>query len=104
MIISFRRETGLDGFDAADVAQRIADYIGQRFQTVFAVHINTANIHVHFVINRVSYIDGSIYKTITTNIKIYYDIINQFYGELYDGKSIGGYGYCRDYVRIVGNV
>ncbi|MCD8238257.1 MAG: hypothetical protein LUC92_02820, partial [Clostridiales bacterium] len=46
------------------------------------------------IINSVSYRDGSLYKTTTTNLKRYYEIINQMYGEIYHVESNGGYGYC----------
>ncbi|MCD7855371.1 MAG: relaxase/mobilization nuclease domain-containing protein [Clostridiales bacterium] len=95
MIVFFRDEAcGIGDFMAAYMGRRIADYIGHRFQTIFAVHTNTENIHIHFIINPVSYRDGSLYKTTTTNLKRYYEIINQMYGEIYHVESIGGYGYC----------
>lgn len=93
MVISFGTETGLDPFTVTEIANRIADFIGQKFQTAFGVHIYTDNLHIHFIINSVSYVDGTDYKCNTTNVKQYYEIIKQTYAEMYDGGFIGYYTY-----------
>ncbi len=45
------------------ISQVISNFIGLRFQNVFYVHNgsmdNKNNLHVHFIVNRVSYLDGS---------------------------------------------
>lgn len=43
------------------VAHELAMYIAQEFQTIFAVHENTQNLHIHMVFNSVSYVDGHRY-------------------------------------------
>ena len=76
-------------YDAYCIAYMISRYIGTRFQNVFAVHqgsedktdclynmyhgpdVNPDNLHVHFVVNRVSYIDG---KMFYGNKNDYYNI------------------------------
>ena len=35
---------------------------GRRFQVLVATHMNTDNLHNHFVINSVSYVDGKKYE------------------------------------------
>ena len=35
---------------------------GKRFQVLVATHMNTDNLHNHFVINSVSYVDGKKYE------------------------------------------
>ena len=69
---------------AFDFACHIAQFIGQDYQVVFAVHENTTNLHIHFMFNAISYRDGHRYSG---KKKEYYDLVNfakaglkQFYG------------------------
>jgi len=66
-IISFndkssRRITCIE-YDVWCISQMLSNFIGQRFQNVFFVHkgsqSNPYNLHVHFVVNKVSYINGT---------------------------------------------
>lgn len=78
--------------DAYHISNIISDYIGKRFQNIFFVHlgseskeinpiysglypsqINKDNLHVHFAVNKISYIDGSKF---IENANNYYEIIN----------------------------
>ena len=43
---------------ALQIAKDFASYVGQEFQTVFAVHLNKPNLHFHLVFNSCSYVDG----------------------------------------------
>ncbi len=56
-----------------DIACNIARFIGREYQVVFAIHENTTNLHIHFVFNAISYIDGHRYYG---KRKEYYDLIN----------------------------
>lgn len=47
---------------AFEIACRIATYIGKTYQIVFAVHEDKDHLHIHFVANTVSYIDGRKYR------------------------------------------
>ena len=44
------------------IGERIAEKIAKRYQVAFAIHENTENLHIHFVLNAVSYIDGKRYR------------------------------------------
>lgn len=73
------------------IARAISCYIGERFQNIYAVHtgsenrdfniehliygptVNLENLHVHFVVNRVSYKDGSMFYG---NKQDYWNILN----------------------------
>lgn len=44
------------------IGQEFAAWLGQEYQVVFAVHLNTDHIHIHFVTNAISYIDGHRYR------------------------------------------
>ncbi len=39
-------------------AERIADYLYKSYQVVYGVHEDTSNLHIHFIFNAVSYVDG----------------------------------------------
>ena len=43
---------------ANKIGQEIAVYIGREFQCVYAVHENKPHLHIHLVVNSVSYTDG----------------------------------------------
>ena len=44
------------------LALRIGTYYSSRYQIVFGVHTDTRNIHIHFIMNTVSYVDGMMYS------------------------------------------
>lgn len=58
--VSFDDETS--AYDAWILGWRIAAYYADRYQIVFGVHENTDNIHIHFVMNTVSFVDGLKYS------------------------------------------
>lgn len=70
MILSFTKWEINDPLRANALAWEIARFYGDRYQIVWSVHQNTEHIHIHFVMNRVSYIDGKKYKG---DKKDYYD-------------------------------
>lgn len=47
--------------------------IGQKYQAIFAVHENTANLHLHLMLNSISYIDGHRYYGTKRD---YYTLLN----------------------------
>lgn len=47
---------------AHEIGVKLAEEIwGDRFQVVVATHVNTSNVHNHFVVNSVSFVDGKKY-------------------------------------------
>lgn len=60
-VVSFDKSELKNPKIANDIACKISAYIGQLYQVVFAVHENKENLHIHFVVNTVSYIDGRRY-------------------------------------------
>ncbi len=44
------------------IGQSIIFYLGNRFQAIYAVHEDEPHIHIHIVINAVSYVDGTKYR------------------------------------------
>ncbi len=60
-VVSFETESTIDAYTASLIAVEIAKYYSPRYQIIYAVHENTENIHVHFVMNTVGYIDGRMY-------------------------------------------
>lgn len=51
-------------------AMQIIEFYAPEYQIVFAVHCNTDNIHIHFVMNHISFVDGHRYRG---KKKDYYD-------------------------------
>ena len=48
--------------EAAHIAQEITACLGAEYQTVSAVHEDQRHLHIHTVINSVSYVDGHRYR------------------------------------------
>lgn len=62
IIVSFEKEWNVDPQTALYIAYDIARYYSNRYQICFGVHQNTDDIHIHFVMNTVSFIDGKMYS------------------------------------------
>lgn len=63
--LSFGPEELTDPELAREIAEHITIFIGQEYQACFAVHENTEQIHIHFVFNSLSYLDGYRYTGTT---------------------------------------
>lgn len=57
--IAFAPSDNLTPVDALTIGKRIVEQMwAERFQVLIAVHTNTAHLHIHFLVNSVSFIDG----------------------------------------------
>ena len=61
-IVAFDEYEDVDLGGIYQLAQKIALYYANRYQIIFGIHMNTENIHIHFALNTVSYIDGRMYR------------------------------------------
>lgn len=59
-IVSF--EEDVLAYDAYVLGYQIAAFYAGRYQIVFGVHEDTDNLHIHFVFNTVSFVDGLKYS------------------------------------------
>lgn len=63
IIVGFGRKDIMSPILAYIFAEKLANYIGQRFQVIYAVHqgsdYSSNYLHIHFVVNTVSYVDGN---------------------------------------------
>lgn len=73
-VVSFKGKKDVD--TAYFIAENIAD-LYEDFQVLFAVHINTANTHIHFVINSVNVKDGHKFSQSRSDLQRLKDKINQ---------------------------
>ena len=55
------------------ISREIADYYGDEYQIVYAMHVNKGYLHTHFVMNQVSYITGKKYSGSRTG---FYDFLS----------------------------
>ncbi len=60
-IISFAPFEKVSPEKANEIGKVATSYFGREYQAVYAVHESTDNLHIHIVINSVSYIDGHRY-------------------------------------------
>lgn len=60
-ILSFHPKETQDKLLVAEIGYKFAQYLSREFQTVYALHEDKPHLHVHFVINSVSFIDGHRY-------------------------------------------
>lgn len=70
--LSFSREEGVTAEQANQFAQAIIQHYAPEYQIIYAVHGNTENVHIHFVMNQISYVDGHRYQG---KKKDYYDFM-----------------------------
>lgn len=61
-IVSFEPVWGVTADMALHMAYEIARYYMGQYQICFGVHLDTKQIHIHFVMNTVSYMDGKLYS------------------------------------------
>ena len=57
-IISFGDHDLINPIEAYYIAVEAAKFYANKYQLVFTVHEDTDQVHVHFVMNQVSYVDG----------------------------------------------
>ena len=60
-VISFSQEDNISLESVMQIANKAAEFYKSRYQIIYAIHTDTDNVHVHFVMNRVSYSDGNTY-------------------------------------------
>lgn len=60
-MLSFSKEERVTPDIANNYALGIKEYYADEFQIVYAVHNNTDDVHIHFVMNQISFIDGHRY-------------------------------------------
>ena len=72
-IIAFDPDEIAEPSEAYEIGCQIACFLGQQYQLVFAVHEDTPNLHIHFMLNSISYRDGHRYSGTK---KEYYCLIN----------------------------
>ena len=65
------------------IGREICRYIGQEYQVVYALHLDTEYPHFHFVFNAVSFVDGHRYKG---SHQEYHNLINHI------GRVVRSYG------------
>ena len=72
-VLSFEEKEHISHSVANMIADSIALYYAPEYQIVYAVHEDTDTVHIHFVMNQVSYTDGHKYSG---SKQEYYDFIN----------------------------
>ena len=75
---------------AADV---IADILENEYQLTYGIHTDEPNLHIHFIINSISYLNGKTYKTNTSYFPVFYKAISEVFDRCNIGTYLGGYNY-----------
>lgn len=60
-VLSFGAWEGVTPEMADEFARKIILHYADRYQIVYAVHANTDEVHIHFVMNMISFVDGERY-------------------------------------------
>ena len=60
-VLSFDERDNITPERANQFAQEIIQHYAPEYQIVYAVHDNTDDVHIHFVMNQISYVDGHRY-------------------------------------------
>lgn len=61
-IISFNVTSKISVEEAVVIADNIAYLYGKKYQIVYAIHEDTDFLHIHFIMNTISYITGERYN------------------------------------------
>lgn len=61
-VLAFAPSDNVKAMMTNNFAQDIIQYYAPEYQIVYAVHTNTDDIHIHFVMNQISHIDGHRYR------------------------------------------
>lgn len=61
-VLSFSNMEAVSPEMADTFAQEIIQHYALEYQIVYAVHTNQENLHIHFVMNQISYVDGHRYR------------------------------------------
>lgn len=61
-IVSFAKSENIDSQDAFYIGYEVCQYYSDRYQIIYGLHENTDDLHIHFVMNTVSYVDGKMYR------------------------------------------
>ena len=61
-IISFESYELSNPLIVNEIAMHVVRYLGKEYQAIYAVHENTESLHIHIIMNSVSYIDGHRYR------------------------------------------
>lgn len=72
-ILAFEESENVGIDEAGAFAEGIIAYYAPEYQIVYAIHTNTKHLHIHFVMNQISYVDGHRYDG---KKKDYYDFRN----------------------------
>ena len=79
---------------AHEIGVKLAEEMwGDRFQIVVTTHLNTENIHNHFVVNSVSFVDGKKYYSNRKNTAVFREISDGLCEEY--GLSVLDYNKCK---------
>lgn len=71
-VLSFSQKENVSLEDAKEYADRVIQYYAPDYQIAYAVHGNTDDPHIHFIMNQIG-LDGTRYRG---KKKDYYDFIN----------------------------
>ena len=71
-IVSFDQREHITPEQANICAQKIIQHYAHEYQIVYAVHTNTNEVHIHLIMNQISYLDGHRYGG---KKKDYYDFM-----------------------------
>lgn len=71
-ILMFSKTECITPEEADYYAQQIIQFYAPKFQVVYGVHVDTDDLHIHFAMNQISYVDGHRYEG---KKKDYYDFM-----------------------------
>ena len=78
-IISFDKSEHITASQAAEIADKAIRFFGDRHQIIYAVHEDAEHVHIHMVMNQVSFRDGKKYHGTK---KDHYDFVKYMKNEV----------------------
>jgi len=80
IVVSFHKKWNVTPQSAWAIAYEIAWYYAGKYQICFGIHQNTDNLHIHFIQNTVSYIDGKLFSGGPLEFNKFQQYVNQVFG------------------------
>lgn len=68
-IVSFDKKSHITPEEARWIAEDVAGFYSSRYQICYGVHLNTDDLHIHFALNTVSFIDGKLFSEGWTDLE-----------------------------------
>lgn len=84
IVVSFDSDENITAEKAYFIAYDIAKFYSNNYQICFGIHLDTDNIHIHFVQNTVNYMNGKLFSGAPGELSEFKRYVNNVIGRYLD--------------------